>query len=105
MNIGPDGAVFRTVEGEQVRNLIKRTFQISDREYQFVYAAADAVRQVVMVEFVESYTDVTNGKRFRTPVVAVCEIKDRKIYRTRHYTDDRVSYKYLDQSDIDRVLS
>jgi len=58
-----------------------------------------------MVEFVESYTDVTNGKRFRTPVVAVCEIKDRKIYRTRHYTDDRVSYKYLDQSDIDRVLS
>ena len=105
MNVGPDGTVFRTLEGKAVRNLIQSAFQIAAREYQYINVVADAQTQVVMMEFVEVSPDPRNGKRFRTPIVAICEIKDRKIYRTRHYTDDRLSYEYLEQPDIDGVLS
>lgn len=105
MNIGPSGTVFRSFEATQVNDTIPEVFQISDREYQFVHCAADEATQTVMVEFVESYTDPNTSQRFRTPIVAVCEIRDGKIYRTRHYTDDRLSDLYLPQSDIDRALS
>ncbi len=104
MNIGPDGTVFRSLAGSNVRNLIRSAFQISDREYEIVHVLADEEAQVVMVEFVESYTDTVTGKRYRTPIVAVCVVRDGKIYRTRHYTDDRLSDLYLDTSTIDGVL-
>jgi len=105
MNIGRNGKLFRRATGDEIRLNIKDAFQISDREYQFVHASADEATQTVMVEFVESYGDVATGKRYRTPQVAVCEIKDGKIWRTRHYCDDRVSYEFLSQEVIDAALS
>lgn len=105
MNIGYDGQLFRRVTGDAIRNSIQEVFRITDREYQFVHAMADEKQQTVIVEFVESYGDPKTGKRYRTPIVAICEVKDGKIWRTRHYTDDRLSDQFLTQEQIDEALS
>jgi ketosteroid isomerase-like protein len=105
MNVGSDGRAFYSESGQALRDEIEGTFQITTRDYQFVHVMADVETQSVMVEFVESYLDEDTGQYFRTPIVAVCEIKDGLIFRTRHYTDNRLSHLYLDQTAIDEALS
>jgi ketosteroid isomerase-like protein len=104
MNIGPNGALFRSLDAQQANALLTEAFKIKDRKYQFISVAVDADNQTVVVEFVESYSDPRTGQRYRTPLVAVCEVRDGKIYRTRHYTDDRLSDLHLPQSEIDHAL-
>ncbi len=106
MNLKLDGEEpFRRETGEALRASVAEVYQISDREYQFMHAMADEQTQTVMVEFVESYTDDATGKRYRTPQVAVCEIKDGKIWRTRHYLDIRLPYQFPSQEQIDEAFS
>jgi ketosteroid isomerase-like protein len=100
-----DGTVFRRLEGPKLMKYMEMAFETTGREYEFKNVIADEQSQTVVVEFVESYPDEKTGKTFRTPQVSICEVKDGKLYRTRHYLDPRLSYKYLDKSDIDRALT
>ena len=100
-----DGTVFRRLEGPKLMKYMEMAFETTGREYEFKNVIADEQSQTVVVEFVESYPDEKTGKTFRTPQVSICEIKDGKLYRTRHYLDPRLSYKYLEESDIKKALS
>lgn len=100
-----DGTVFRRLEGPRLLEYMNAAFETTGREYEFKNVIADEESQTVVVEFIESYPDEKTGKIFRTPQIAVCEIKDDKLFRTRHYMDPRLSYKYLDKSDIDKALN
>jgi len=100
-----DGMVFRRLEGPKLLEYMNTAFETTGREYEFKNVIADEKSQTVVVEFVESYPDEKTGKIFRTPQISVCEIKDDKLFRTRHYMDPRLSYKYLDKSDIDKALN
>lgn len=99
-----NGELFPRSEGEPMRKLMREVYATDGREFQFINTAANAHKQTVMVEFIESYPDPETGKLFRTPQIAVCEIKDSQIYRTRHYLDPRLWRKYLSQEQIDKAL-
>lgn len=105
MAMDNDGTVFRRLQGEKLLEYMDMAFETKGREYEFVSVVANFDTQTVVVEFVESYPDTETGKVYRTPQVAVCVVKDGKIYRTRHYMDPRLSYECLDKSDIDKALS
>jgi len=100
-----DGTVFRRLEGPKLTEYMYMAFETTGRDYEFKHVIADEESQTVVVEFVESYPEEKTGKVFRTPQISVCEIKDNKLFRTRHYMDPRLSYKYLDKSDIDWALT
>ncbi len=100
-----DGTIFKSLGGDEVRSLMKKAFVIQGREYDFKNVVANEKDQTVLVEFVESYPDPKSGKAYRTPQVAVCEIKDGKIFRTRHYNDPRLSYKYLSKEKVDEAFN
>lgn len=106
MSLGNSGdKLFPSVTAEEVRKMIGQVYQIQERKYQFVNAMADEAKQTVMIEFVETYPDPKTGQLYRTPQVAVCELKDGRIRRTRHYNDPRVSFVDVTQEDIDKALS
>ena len=106
MSLGNTGKeLFPAVTAAVARDSIGEVYQIKGREYQFVNAMADESNQTVMVEFVETYPDPQTGQVYRTPQVAVCVVKDNKVYRTRHYNDPRVSYVEVTQQAIDLALS
>ena len=100
-----DGTVFRRLEGPKLLEYMDMAFETTGREYEFINVIADEESQTVVAEFIESYPDEKTGKIFRTPQISVCEIKDGKLFRTRNYLDPRLSYKYLDKSDIDKALN
>lgn len=104
MVISGSGKIFPRLEGYALEKVINEAFVIKGREFIFPTIVADEETQTVIVEFIESYPDPKTKKIYRTPQVAICKIKDGKIYRTRHYMDPRLSYEYLDQSVIDDAL-
>jgi ketosteroid isomerase-like protein len=83
---------------------MRMAFKIEGREFEFKTVLADEPTQTVVVEFVESYPDPETKQVYRTPQVSICKIRDGKIYRTRHYMDPRLSYKYLSKEVIDSVF-
>lgn len=95
---------FPRLSGKKLEESINEAFIIEGREFYFPNILADEESQTVMVEFVESYPDPETKKVYRTPQVAICKIKDGKIFRTRHYMDPRLSYKYLDDKKIKDAL-
>ena len=95
-----DGTIFKSLTGREVKELMKKAFAFKGREFDFKNVVSNEKDQTVLVEFVESYPDPKSGKVYRTPQVAVCEVKDGKIFRTRHYNDPRLSYKYLSEEDV-----
>ena len=103
MFLGKGGA-FPRFEGEELRKSIQEVYKIEGREYVFKNIAADEENGVVFVEFVESYPDPKTGKVYRTPQVAVVEVKNGKLYRTRHYTDPRLSHENLSEEDIEEAF-
>lgn len=106
MSLGNDGLQrLPSVWASGARDMIDEAYQYAKREYQFVHVVVDEPKQTVIVEFVETYPDPQTGQIYRTPQVAVCEIKDGKIYRTRHYNDPRVSFANITQTEIDQALS
>ncbi len=106
MSMGNRGNVlFPYVSAGTARKSIGEVYQIKDRKYQFVNAMADESKQTVMIEFVESYPNPKTGQLYLTPQVAVCEVRDNKIYRTRHYNDPRVPFSDVTQQDVDSALA
>lgn len=95
---------FPVISGEAVTEKIKEVYQIKNREYQFKNILADEEKGIVIVEWIESYPDERTNQKFRTPIVGVFEIKNNKIHRARHYTDPRLSWKYLSQEVIDKAF-
>jgi ketosteroid isomerase-like protein len=104
MVVGEDNEIFPSLGGPKLQELISEAFIIKGREFIFKNVLADESEQTVIVEFIESYPDPKSGKVYRTPQVAICKVKDGKIYRTRHYMDPRLSYLYLDQKSIDKAF-
>ncbi len=104
MYLNKNNHPFPTISGKAVEENIKEVYQIKDREYQFKNILADEEKGVVIVEWVESYNDTSNGQKFRTPIVGIFEIKNDKIHRARHYTDPRLSWKYLSQKVINQAF-
>jgi ketosteroid isomerase-like protein len=95
---------FPRLEGESLEKTINSAFLIKNREFKFKSVVADKKTQTVIVEFIESYPDTSTGRTYRTPQIAVCEIKDGTIYRTRHYMDPRLSFEYLSPESIDKAM-
>jgi len=104
MVIAQDGSIFPTLEASKLKEQIDTAFKIEGREFTFKTVVADESTQTVVVEFIESYPDPETSQLYRTPQVAICQIKDGKIYRTRHYMDPRLSYENLSQSQIEKAL-
>ena len=100
-----DGTVFRRLAGEEMKKLMEHAYTYKGREYQFVQIAANDETQTVFVEFVETYPDPKTGQIYRTPQVAVCQLRDNKLYRTRHYMDPRLSLKKLSEDQIKQAIS
>jgi ketosteroid isomerase-like protein len=106
MSMGNNGDVlFPSMSAETARTFIGQVYQIKERKYQFINAIADEAKQTVIIEFTETYPDPETGQVYLTPQVAVCEVSEGKIRRTRHYNDPRVSFVKVTQTDIDRALS
>lgn len=104
MVISSSGKIFPRLQGQRLETLINKAFLIQGREFLFPTIIADEQTQTVIVEFIESYPDLKTKKVYRTPQVAICKIRDGKIYRTRHYMDPRLSYEHLEQSVIDEAI-
>lgn len=95
--------LFPRVQGGQMIDLMEQAFKIKGREFVFKTILADSDQQIVVVEFIESYPDPKTGQVYRTPQVAICEIKDGKIFRTRHYMDPRLSFMEISQAQIEEA--
>lgn len=105
MVIGKDKKYFPSLSGDKLHDAIKLAFTIKGRKFKFSTVIADEATQTVIVEFIESYPDTETGKEYRTPQVAICQIRDGKLYRTRHYMDPRLSYEHLSESVIEEAIS
>lgn len=96
---------FPRLKGKKLRNCMQEAFKIKARHFVFHTVLADTTTQTVIVEFTESYPDPKTKKIFRTPQVAICQFKNGKLYRTRHYMDPRLSFEYLEMFEIEDALS
>lgn len=105
MTLGKDGNHFPSLTGEELDNLMNLAFKIEGREYEFKTVVADEETQTVIVEFIESYPDPKTGKIYRTPQISVCNIKNGKIFRTRHYMDPRLSFENIDEETMNEVFN
>ena len=101
MVLSSDLKPFPSLEGEELEKQIQLAFPIKGRQFVFHTVIADEDSQKVIIEFTESYPDPKSKKVYRTPQIAVCEIKDGKIYRTRHYMDPRISHKNISSEDLE----
>lgn len=99
-----DGKNFKRVSGSKVKRLMHIAYQFKGRKYEFINVAIDAATQTVIVEFVESYPDQNSSIVYRTPQIAVCIVRDGKLYRTRHYLDPRIGIKGLPRQVIKKAL-
>lgn len=105
MIYGEDGKHLPSLNGEPLRDLMGLAFTTKDRDYVFKSVVADEQTQTVIVEFIESYPDPATGQVYRTPQISVCQVKDGKIHRTRHYMDPRLSFEHLSESQIDSAFN
>ena len=96
---------FPRLSGEKLRSYMKEAFKINGRHFIFQTVLADTITQTVIVEFIESYPDSKTKKIFRTPQVAICQFKNGRLYRTRHYMDPRLSFEYLEMLEIKNAMS
>lgn len=104
MVISEKSQLFPSLQGADLQKQIEVAFPIEGRKFIFKSILADEAEQKVIVEFIESYPDPKTKKIYRTPQIAVCEIKDGLIYRTRHYMDPRLSHKNLSSEDIKKCF-
>ena len=93
MMISNDGkTLFPSISAADARAMMNEVYQIKERKYRFVNVVAEAEKGVVVVEFVETYPDPQTGQLYCTPQVAICEVVEGKIRRTRHYMDPRTTF-------------
>jgi ketosteroid isomerase-like protein len=104
MVISHDDKIFPRLAGSELKNMIHKAFLIEGRQFTFPTVVADEATQTVIIEFIEEYPDSKTGQVYRTPQVAICQIKDGKIFRTRHYMDPRLSYKELSMEIIQKAI-
>lgn len=95
---------FSSLSGKKLRELMGFAFKTEGREYEFKSIVADEETQTVIVEFIESYPDPKTGQVYRTPQISVCNIKNGKIFRTRHYMDPRLSFANISKKEIDSAF-
>ena len=104
MMIGVNNDQFPRLSGQKLHDLINKAFKIKGREFIFKNVVTDENKQLVIVEFIESFPDPKTGNVYRTPQIAVCEVKDGKIYRTRHYMDPRLSFEFLSVEEVEKAF-
>ena len=91
--------------GEKLSDLIKPAFTAKGRKYIFKSVIADEQTQTVIVELIESYPSPSTREVYRTSQISVREVKDGKIYRTRHYMGSRLSFEPLSSEEVEVVLN
>ena len=96
-----DGKLFPST-GKKVSQEMEESYSIKSRKYDIKNIAEAG--NTVFVEIVESYPDPESGKKYRTPLVLVLEMKDGKIKKGRHYSDPQVSFMHLTEKEIDKGL-
>lgn len=84
-----------------VQKEMKEAYVIKGRKYEIKNIAEG--KDVVMVELIESYPDPKTKKIYRTPLVLVLEMKDKKIQKGRHYCDPSLSYLHLSPQQITKA--
>jgi ketosteroid isomerase-like protein len=93
-----EGGLFPTTSND-VKQELGEVYIIKGRQYDIRNITES--KNVVMVEMIEIYPDPDTNQIYRTPQVIVLEIKDGKIYKGRHYTDPKLSYRELTVEDIE----
>lgn len=95
-----NGELFPTTKNNLYREL-EAVYPIKGREYDIKNIAEGD--NVVMIEMVESYPDPERKKVYRTPVVIVLEMENRKIRTGRHYCDPEISYLHLTKQQTEKI--
>ena len=81
--------VFPRLEGtEAIESALKHVYSVRGREFHVWNTAVNVDTQTVFVELAE--IEPINSKTTVWPYTLVCEIRDKKIVRTRHYGDPRL---------------
>src|SRR3989338_2211933 len=81
---------------------LEEVYPLKGRQYDIKHLAEG--KNVVMVEMIESYPDPKTNKIYRTPLVIVLEMKNKKIRRGRHYCDPNLSYLYLTKKQLKKIF-
>jgi ketosteroid isomerase-like protein len=104
--ISNDGhTLFPSISADEARKKMSEVYKITERNYRFINECADVEKQTVMIEFIEWYPNPSSGQMYCTPQVAICEIRDGKIRRTRHYMDPRTTFLPETNDALDEALS
>ncbi len=96
-----DGTLFPRTK-KNIEKELGEVYPIKGREYDIKHIAEGD--GVVMVEMVESYPDSKTKKVYRTPLVIVLEMKNRKIRTGRHYLDPALSYMHLTKKQVEKAF-
>lgn len=99
------GVLMPRLTATQAQQVVKDVFPIQNRQYHNVKFVADEQAQTVAFEFIETYPDPETSTVYCTPQVGICQIKDGKIWRTRHYCDPRLSAMNLNPEEVSELLN
>ena len=101
VDAGIDGKQLFPTTSKNIKNDMREAYVIQGRQYDIRNIAEG--NGTVFVELTESYPNPKTKKVYRTPLVLVLEMKNRKIRTGRHYLDPRLSGKHLSKAQIEKV--
>ncbi len=93
--------IFPTLSGDRVDAELKRTYQVKGREFYVWNMAANIETQTVFIELAEIESDEPDQV---WPYVLVCQIKDGKIWRSRHYGDPDILKKNISIEQVREIV-
>jgi ketosteroid isomerase-like protein len=102
--VGSDGNPFPTINSTQTEAAFRVASSVKGRKFDIVSVSADETNQIVHVEVIETEPQPT-GQDLIWTYVAVCVIKDGKIWRTRHYGDPDLTAENFTESEILKVIN
>jgi ketosteroid isomerase-like protein len=106
LTLGNKGdVIFPEFKAGAAKQAVTEVYETKGRKYEFINVIADESKQLVMVEFIESYPDPKTEQIYKTPQIAVCQVRDGKIHRTRHYLDPRTSFTEISGQDWERAYN
>lgn len=103
MSLHEDTLFPRLQGAEQINEALQQVYSVKGREFYVWNTAANESTQTVFVELVES--EPINDRVATWPYVLICEIREGKIARTRHYGDPRLFDAGIDVKDIESIVN
>ena len=96
--------IFPTLSGDEVDAALQRAYQVKGREFHVWNTAANVKTQTVFIELAEVEPGKDEHDRI-WPYVLVCQIKDGKIWRSRHYGDPATLKRNLSVEQIEKIVA